>query len=230
MAFEFSATAGVAGTDTVSGTFPVDVRVAPALGHRNRLTVAFRFLLAIPHLVLVGGPAAFAFSFFWHAEGPHSEWGAGVGLLGGVAAMIALIAWFAIVFGARFPRGLWALSAFYLRWRVRSVAYVTMLRDEYPPFGDGAYPAELTLPEPAEPRDRLTVALRPLLALPHLVVLWVLGVAWLIATLIAWIAILVTGRFPAILFHFGVSMLRWSARVEAYLLLLRDEYPPFTLE
>lgn len=209
---------------------PVDVDVPPALKGRNRLTCGFRFILAIPHLLLVGGPMAFAFSWVAGGEGePRFEWG-GAGVLGPVAAVIALIAWFAIVFGAAFPPGLWNLSAFYLRWRVRAVAYLMLLRDEYPPFGEGSYPAFVTLPEPREPRDRVTVAFRIFLVLPHLIVLWVLGIAWAITTLIAWVAILFTGEYPAPLYDFAMGVLRWNTRVEAYFLLLRDEYPPFSLE
>jgi hypothetical protein len=209
---------------------PVDVDVVPALQHRNRLTCAFRIILAIPHMLLVGGPMAFAMTWFGSGDAePTLEWGS-AGVLGAVAAVIALIAWFAIVFDGKFPPGLWNLSAMYLRWRVRAVAYLMLLRDEYPPFGEGLYPAFLTLPRPAEARDRVTVAFRILLVLPHLLVLWVLGIAWGISTLISWIAILFTGSYPAPLYDFAVGVLRWTTRVEAYFLLLRDDYPPFSLD
>lgn len=86
----------------------VDVDLSPAITQRNRLTGAFRLFLAIPHIPLVGGPIAFIGSYVWGPE-DHTrvEWGAGA---------------------------LWNLAAFYLRWRVRAVAYLTLLRDEYPPF------------------------------------------------------------------------------------------------
>jgi hypothetical protein len=209
---------------------PVGVLVASALTGRNRLTCAFRPILAIPHILLVGGPMAFAFSLGWNTNGETGmEW-FGAGALGAVAAVIAIIAWFAIVFGARFPEALWNLTAMYLRWRVRAVAYLMLLRDEYPPFGDGPYAAALTLEHPDAPRDRLTVAFRIVLVIPHLVSLWLLGVAWGITTLIAWVSILFTGSYPARLYRFAVGVLRWAARTEAYVLLLRDEYPPFSLE
>ena len=73
----------------------------------------------------------------------------------------------------------------------------------------------------------MTVAFRIFLALPHLIVLGFLGVAWCVTTIISWLSILFTGEFPPALYEFGVGMLRWSTRVEAYLLLLHDEYPPF---
>lgn len=208
---------------------PVDVHLEPSLAGRNRLTTAFRFVLALPHLLLVGAPVAGVATWVSRGEeGGHWELGAG-GALGAVAAVAAIIAWFAIVFTGRHPPGLWNLGAFYLRWRVRALAYMALLRDEYPPFGDGAYPATLALHPPEAARDRLGVAFRLLLALPQLLVLWGLGVAWGVTTVIAWFAILLTGRYPAPLCEFGAGVLRWNARVEAYLLLLCDEYPPFSL-
>ena len=212
-----------------AATHPVRLHVTPARDGRDRLTTAFRPILAIPHLILVGGPIA-AF-ITWSSNDGRADHSVGAaGVLGAVAFVCALIAWFAIVFTGRAPDGLWRLSAFYLRWRVRSSAYVALLRDEYPPFGDAPYPAEVDLPLPLEPRNRLTVAFRPILALPQLLVVWLLGVAWGVVSIVAWFAILFTGRHPATLYEFSVGALRWTTRVEAYLLLLTDDYPPFTLD
>lgn len=209
--------------------YPARIRIDPAVVRRNRLTTAFRLVLAIPHLVIVGGPAAVAFSWEWQSHA-RSGLGAGGGVLGAVAAIAAIIAWFAIVLTGRHPSGLWQLSAYYLRWRVRAVAYTALLRDEYPPFGDAPYPAALELDEPGTERDRLGVAFRLVLAIPQLIAVWLLGIAWAITTVVAWFAILLTGRYPRGLYRFGVGVLVWSTRVEAYVLLLRDEYPPFSLE
>lgn len=209
---------------------PVDVEVTPALTSRRRLTCAFRPILAIPHIILVGGPVAVALTWLGGSRGERVDWSAGGGVLGAVAVVTAIIAWFAVLFGARFPEGLWRLSAYYMRWRVRAVAYLALLRDEYPPFGEGDYPVSLTLPRPDEPRDRLTIFFRLLLALPHIVILWVLGVAWAATTIIAWFAILFTGSYPRTLYEFALDVFRWSTRVEVYLLLLRDEYPPFSFD
>ena len=206
---------------------PVRVEVEPALTARNRLTTAFRPILALPHLLLVGGPIAFGFTIS-NENGTSGSFTGGV--LGAVAVVIAIIAWFAIVFGSQFPAGLWSLAALYLRWRVRALAYLMLLRDEYPPFGEARYPATLMLLPREQPADRLTVAFRFILALPHILCVAVLGVAWAVTTLIAWFAILFTGKYPESLYPFGVGVLRWGTRVEAYLLLLRDEYPPFALD
>ena len=113
---------------------------------------------------------------------------------------------------------------------MRVAAYAALLRDDYPPFGDGAYPARLEIEPPPTPRDRVSVGFRLLLAVPHIVAVWVLGAAWAFTTVIAWFAIVFTGAFPPALYEFGLGVFRWSTRVEAYLLLLLDEYPPFSLE
>jgi len=220
---------GADGESETPVTYPVTVSIQASTEARNRLTTAFRFFLALPHLILVGGPVAVITSIEWTTDtGWHLESGSG-GLLGVVAAVAAMIAWFAILFTGRHPDGLWKLAAFYLRWRLRAVAYMTLLRDEYPPFGDGAYPAELGLPRPDGPRNRLTVLFRFFLALPHLCILWLLGLAWAFTTALAWAVILLTGRYPEPLYGFAIGVLAWTMRVEAYMLLLRDEYPPFTL-
>jgi hypothetical protein len=212
-----------------SALHPIRLRATPALTERDRLTTGFRPILAIPHLILVGGPVAAFITWSGNDGRVDRSWGAG-GVLGAVAFVCAVIAWFAIVFTAHAPDGLWRLKAFYLRWRVRSSAYMALLRDEYPPFGEGPYPVEVDIPVPLEPRDRLTVAFRPILAIPHVVIIWLLGFAWGLASIGAWFAILFTGRHPRALYDFSLGALRWTTRVEAYLLLLTDEYPPFTLD
>jgi hypothetical protein len=196
---------------------------------RNRLTAAFRVFLALPHLLLVGGPVAMIVSVDWSSEsGAKLSSGSG-GLIGAVVFLAVLVAWFAILLTARYPDPLRRLAVWYLRWRLRAIAYFTLLRDEYPPFGDDPYPTTLDAPAPQRPHSRLSVAFRLILALPHMFVLWLLSVVWAFTTAVGWAAIILTGRFPELLYGFGLGVLAWSTRVEAYLLLLRDEYPPFTL-
>jgi hypothetical protein len=190
--------------------------VTPPEGPRDRLTSAFRIILTIPHLLIVGGPGV--------------GWGANsnTGVFGGVAAIVSIIAWFAIVFTGKFPRGLWDLSHMYMRWRARAIVYMALLRDEYPPFGDDEYPVEFRLDYPGA-RNRWTVAFRLILAIPQFIVFFFVGLAGLITAVIAWLAILFTGRYPEGFWQFGVGVQRWSLRLQAYLLLLRDEYPSFSL-
>jgi hypothetical protein len=208
--------------------YPVGVAILPVTEERNRLTTAFRIFLAIPHLLIVGGPAAMGGWIGWRVQDGWAS-STGTGVLGAAAAFVTLIAWLAILINGRHPDALWKLAAFYLRWRVRAIAYLTLMRDEYPPFGDDEYPAELVLEAPASQRDRLTVFFRVLLALPHLFLLWLLGLLWAFTTALAWVVILFTGRYPETLYGFALGAFAWSTRVEAYVLLLRDDYPPFTL-
>lgn len=212
-----------------ASTHPVRIEVERALDRRNRLTTAFRLILALPHLLLVGGPIAGVVSWTWGSSRNQYEGGFGGGVLGAVAALVTILAWFAILFTGTYPKGLWDLVAYYLRWRVRVIAYTALLRDEYPPFGEGPYPVALELQPPENARDRLTVAFRLILIIPHLLVIWALGLAWALTTVIAWFSILFRGRYPESLYEFAVGVLRWTVRVEAYLLLMHDEYPPFSL-
>jgi hypothetical protein len=121
---------------------PVTYFVTPQFAGRNRLTCFFRIILALPHLLLVGGPG-FAIGFGgFGGFGDNNFWFAGgaTGVLGLVAYVMAIISWFAIVFTGSQPKGLWDFAGFYLRWRSRAVAYTALLRDEYPPFGEGGTP------------------------------------------------------------------------------------------
>jgi len=214
-------------------SYPVAFDVEPQLTGRNRLTVAFRIILAIPHLILVGGPGfALGGGWWWRNHGGlrFVSGFSGNGVIGLVAFVVAVIAWFAIVFAGNHPRGLWDFARMYMRWRTKAGAYMALFRDEYPPFGEGEYPVTYEVSYPEQPRNRLSVGLRVFYLIPHAIVLFFLNIAWAITMLIAWFAILFTGEYPAGLYRFGVGVMRWSVRVESYALLMRDEYPPFTLE
>jgi hypothetical protein len=203
----------------------VNVTVEPATTGRNRLTTGFRLILAIPHIILVGGVG---FSASRNAGGGNTSLGGETGLLGAVAWFLAIVSWFTIVFAGQHISGIRQFTQFYLRWKVRAVAYMMLLEDQYPPFGDLAYPATVTIVDPGA-RDRLSVAFRLLIALPHFILLVFLCAAWWIISLVAWLMILFTGEYPRGLYDFALGVFRWYIRVEAYALLLVDEYPPFSL-
>ena len=196
---------------------PVSVAIETHLENRDRLTTAFRPILVIPHTVLVG-PAGWI-----HRVGA-------AGLLGGAAYVLAIVSWFTILINGEQLKGIRDFQLYYLRWRARAVAYFALFVDAYPPFGDSPYPVSIEVAEATLPRDRASVAVRLLLAVPHLVLLFFLVLAWLVTSVIAWFAILFTRTYPATLHPFGVGVMRWMLRVEAYLLLLFDEYPPFALD
>jgi len=208
--------------------YPVNITVQPAFTNRNRVTTLFRIILAIPHLILVGG-AALGASAGWNAGGKTSLGSEG-GLLGAVAGFLAVISWVTILISGVHIVGIRQFTTFFMRWRVRAIAYLMLLTDDYPPFGDMPYPASIDIVDPAGPRDRLTVAIRLILAIPHFIVLFFVLLGWCVTTIVAWFVIVINGDYPQGLWAFGVGALRWLLRVQAYLLLLVDEYPPFSLE
>lgn len=211
--------------------YPVKLHVERATGERNKTTIGFRWILAIPHLILVGGPGFVGAGFIFGIANDQwwTGWG-GNGVLGAVAGVCAFISWFAILFTSKHPRGLFDLCNFYMRWRVKAVAYTALFRDEYPPFGDTEYPTSIEIPYPEGERNKLSVGLRIIYAIPHIIILAVLSLAWFVTGVIAWFALLFTGQYPEELYNFGMGVMRWSIRVEAYTLLMTDVYPPFSLE
>lgn len=202
--------------------YPVTVRIEPLYTNRNRLTVAFRVILAIPHIILVGGLGIAASNHV----GSESV-GAHGGILGLAAGVLAIISWFTLVISAYHIPGIRHFSTFYMRWRARALAYLMLLQDAYPPFGDAAYPVLVEVVDPPT-RDRLTIAFRIILAIPHFIVLAFLFFAWWLTAFVSWVIILFTGSYPEGLYNFGVGVFRWMLRLECYMLLLVDEYPPFS--
>ena len=210
-----------------AASYPVSIEVDPTTEPRNKLTVGFRLILAIPHSILVGGGIGIGALFTYRSQfgGLFTS-----GVIGTVAWVCAVISWFAILFANQHPEGLRNLGTFYLRWKVRATAYMMLFRDEYPPFGDGPYPAAFNIQLAEFPRDKLSVGLRLIYAIPHWFILFFLSLGWFVTSVIAWFAILINGTYPQGLYNFGMGVFRWSIRVEAYTLLLVDQYPPFTLD
>lgn len=201
----------------VAGTYPVSVRVEPQFENRQRLTAFFRPLLAIPHAILAG-------PVYWSSRT------GGFGLFGAAAYVLAICNWVTLLITGKELPGARDFAMFYLRWRTRALAYMALFVDSYPPFGDGAYPASIEVAVPVGARDRVSIAARILLAVPHLVVLFFLVIAWFFVTAVAWFLILFTGRYPQGAYSFAFGVMRWALRTEAYLLLLVDDFPPFTVE
>ena len=188
--------------------YPVVTTIPVLPGPRNRLTTAVRPILAIPHAILVGP------MYVWSRSG-------GVGLLGAAAYVLAIVSWFTLLISGQHLQGVRDFTLYYLRWRVRALAYMALFVDAYPPFGDGPYPVSVDVTAPAA-RDRVSIAVRLLLVLPHLVVLFLLAIAWVLVTIVAWFSILFRGTYPASAAPFAAGVMRWCVRVEAYMLLLVD--------
>jgi len=147
-----------------------------------------------------------------------------------VAELLAVMAWFGILFTGRYPKSFFEFGAGVLRWQAQLWAYVFLLCDEYPPFSwePGSYPLLLEIP-PADRQSRFRLFIRFFAIIPNQVVLQLVSIGALFTTFIAWWAILFTGRYPRGLFRFAVGVMRWQQRLFAYLFLLRDEYPPYSV-
>ena len=143
--------------------------------------------------------------------------------------------WFAtllmIVFRGRYPRWWFEFARELTRFGARVGAYAGLLTDKYPST-DEEQSIHLDVDYPAVERDlnRGLPLVKWLLAIPHYIVLLVLWPLAILAVVVAWFAILATGRYPRALFNFVVGVGRWSLRVNAYaFLLVTDQYPPFSL-
>jgi Domain of unknown function (DUF4389) len=188
-----------------------------------------KWLLAIPHYIVL----AFLWIAFW---------------------ILSVIAFFAILFTGRYPRGIFDFNVGVLRWtwRVGFYTYWALGTDRYPPFTlgpDPDYPATLEIEYPERLSHWLPLV-KWILAIPHLILvgifvggwgwgwgwgdngIWGVGVVGLVGVLvvIAGFVLLFTGRYPRTLFDFALGLDRWVFRVAAYVSLMRDEYPPFQLD
>ena len=167
-------------------------------------------------------------------------------------AVVSFIAFFAILFTARYPRSLFGFNLGVLRWtwRVTYYGYSALGTDDYPPFTLGevpGYPATLTVAYPERLSRGLVLVKWWLLAIPHYLVLALIGGAvgagvsggdWQVPfggllpllVLVVAVSLLFTGTYPAGLFDLVMGLNRWVYRVIAYVALMRDEYPPFRLD
>ena len=176
----------------------------------NRLTTLLRVIWIIPVLVILvllsGGEEAIAT---------------------GLAMATALM----IVVRQRYPRWWFDFSRELARFEGRVIAYLALLTDQPPStVEEQSVHIEIDYPDVEQDLNRWLPLVKWLLAIPHFIALLVLGVLAIVAVVIAWFAILITGRYPRGLFDFVVGVLRWALRVQAYaFLLVTDRYPPFRL-
>lgn len=150
------------------------------------------------------------------------------GIVGGLFAATALM----IVFRQRYPRWWFDFALELNRFSMRVSAYMLLLTDRYPSTVEKqSVRLDLDYPDAKKDLNRWLPLIKWLLAIPHYIVLLFLIIGVLFATIIAWFAILFTGKYPKTLFDYVVGVERWSLRVNAYaVLLLTDKYPPFSLD
>jgi hypothetical protein len=152
------------------------------------------------------------------------------------AEVVAIIAWFAILFTGAYPPGLWDFAVGVQRWQWRATTYALFLHTKYPPFqldsgetDPATEPALLAIARPTE-RNRLTCALRIIWAIPAALFMIVIMIALYVVAIIAWFVVLFTGKWPEGMRTFAVKGLRAYLRYQAYAFLMVDEYPPFSLD
>jgi hypothetical protein len=150
-----------------------------------------------------------------------------------IAADLAiLVAFFAIIVTRRYPRGIFDFLAGTGRWLVRVSGYFYFMTESYPPFSFGeepGYPVVARFDYPEDGVARWRPIVHWLLAIPHYIVLYVLGAVAFVCHIIAGFAILFTGRYPHSLFDLILGFVRWQTRVNAYSIWMTERYPPFTL-
>ena len=208
-------------TDPSYPTYPVQLSVAYPDRPLNRLTTAFRILVAIPILLLLETVSAGQFTP--SRSGEVVVYGAGGTLILGPLLMI--------LFRQKYPRWWFDWNLELQRFGNRVVVFLALMDDRYPST-DEIQSVRLDYDYPNVPRDlnRWLPLVKWLLAVPHYIVLAFLWLAAAVAVVIAWFAILFTGRYPRGLFDFVEGVLRWTQRVTAYaFLLVTDRYPPFRL-
>jgi len=206
---------------STASTYPVQFDVAYPNRDLNRLTTAFRILMVIPILIVLG------------TLGGHDYWnwgkGAHVAEVGGGVLFLPVL--LLIVFRQKYPRWWYDWNLELLRFTNRVFVYLALMDDTYPST-DERQSVSLEMPYPNVQQDlnRWLPIVKWLLAIPHLIVLFFLFLAAIVCAICAWFAILFTGRYPRGLFDFITGVFRWSNRVSGYaFMLVTDEYPPFRL-
>jgi Domain of unknown function (DUF4389) len=185
-------------------SYPVKFE-ADYVEQRSRLTTFFRLILAIPHLIVM--------AFYGFAAG-----------------VVIIIAWFVLLFTGRWPQGMYDFVAGFWRYSTAVNGYVCLLTDPYPPFGPDvdAYPVRLDIAPPKAEYSRLKVLFRVFLAIPPYIISYAMSIVAQIGALLAWFAIVVTGRQPKGLQDMIVLGLSYQQRAYVYMSLITEDWPPFT--
>ncbi len=203
-------------------TYPVMFAVDYPDRQLNRLTTAFRLIVAIPILIVLGSVAGSTWQWSY-GQSTAATAGAGGLLFFGPLLMI--------LFRRKYPRWWFDWNLELQRFSNRVGVYLALMDDRYPSTDDHQS-VHLDYAYPDVPRElnRWLPLVKWLLAIPHYIVLALLWIAVVVVVLVAWFAILFTGRYPRGMFGFVEGVIRWHNRVVAYALtLVTDRYPPFRL-
>lgn len=196
---------------TRAQVYPVHFDIETGDGRVARWRALAHPFMAIPHLVIVVA-------------------------LGLAQTVLWIMSVFTVLIVGRVPSGVFGADVMVVRYYNRVTSFLLLLREEYPPFeyfttaeDPGDYPAITSVDEP-DRVNRWLPLVKFVLIVPHLAALCLVYIGAAVAFVIGWFAVLLTGRLPEWVHTFLLGAGRWSTRVYVYALLLRDEYPPFSLE
>ena len=194
----------------------------------NRVTTVFRLILVIPIAIVMGILTAGSTTSTVYESGQKVVTTTSGGITSGLFVATLLM----ILFRKRYPRWWFDFALELARFGARIWAYVALLSDHYPSTEDQqAVHLDLDYPDVERDLNRGLPIVKIFLAIPHYIVLFFLSIAAFFAVVIAWFAILFTGKYPRGLFDFVVGVGRWWLRVQSYaFLLITDRYPPFSLD
>jgi Domain of unknown function (DUF4389) len=190
----------------------------------DRLTSFFRIFMVIPIMIVVGAIVGYSTGYTGPGDGSVNIVISGVGLLFLPALLL-------ILFRGRYPRWWFDWNLQLLRFLNRVAVYSLLMDDRYPSTEDQqAVGLDFPYPNVEADLSRGMPLVKWLLAIPHYIVLFFLHIGVVVAAVIAWFAILFTGRYPRALFDYIEGVLRWHNRVIGYaFVLITDDYPPFRL-
>src|SRR5947199_8749125 len=222
-ALERGGSAAMESNNQPAGQWPYPLQFSIEYPDRdlNRLTSGFRLIVAIP-ILIVAGTLGHEGANYGHGATTIAAGG------GGVLFLAPLLL---IVFRQKYPRWWYDWNLELLRFSNRIAAYFALMDDRYPSTDERqAVTLDFPYPDAKQGLNRWLPLVKWLLAIPHYILLAFLWIAGLVAVIIAWFAILLTGRYPRGLFDFVLGVFRWTNRVVAYaFVLVTDRYPPFQL-
>ena len=192
----------------------------------NRLTTAFRLVLVIP-IAIVSGVLTGGGTQRVRTSGGKWVTTTSASIAGGLFGATLLM----ILFRRRYPRWWFDFALELTRFTTRIAAYLALLTDKYPSTVEHqAVALDIDYPDVEQDLNRWLPLVKWFLAIPHYIVLVFLALGAVISVIIAWFAIVFTGRYPRALFDYIVGVGRWGLRIQAYaFLLVTDRYPPFSL-
>jgi hypothetical protein len=202
-------------------SYPVQFSVDYPDRALNRVTTAFRVIVIIPIAIVLGAVSG--------GGGWHSSTGGWAGA--GAGGLLVLAPLLMILFRQKYPRWWFDWNLELQRFANRIGIFLALMDDRYPSTDDRqSVHLDYTYPDAQHDLNRWLPLVKWFLAIPHYIVLFFLDIAVIAVVIVAWFAILFTGRYPRGIFAFVEGVIRWHNRVIAYaFVLITDQYPPFSL-